>query len=130
MGVSRRAYCLEERVAVEIIERAWKGYRMRRFLRSRVRWKVSFSEGYLTRRPATGRSRRPAYGRPQRPANGRLPDEEGQEEGEEGAAEGEAPRCTSFIRGDGALFAAGLSHFLPSQIRCAGDEATFRWEAV
>ena len=44
-----------------------------------------------------------------------------------GAAEGEAPRRTSFIRGDGALFAAGiaagLSHFLPSQTRCAGDEA-------
>ena len=62
-----------------------------------------------------------AYGRPQRPANGRLPDEAGQEKGEEGAAEGEAPRCTSFIRGDGALFAAGIAaglfHFLPSQTR-------------
>ena len=55
-------------------------------------------------------------------------------EGEEGAAEGEAPRCTSSIRGDGALFAAGiaagLSHFLPSQTRWAGEEATFRWEAA
>ena len=44
---------LEERVAVEIIERAWKGYRMRRFLRSRVRWKVSFSEVYLRESAAT-----------------------------------------------------------------------------
>ena len=35
---------LEERVAVEIIERAWKGYRMRRFLRSRVRW-IPLSDG-------------------------------------------------------------------------------------
>ena len=81
-----------------------------------------------------GRPRRPAYGRPQRPANGRLPDEAGQEEGEEGAAEGEAPRCTSSIRGDGALFAtgiaAGLSHFLPSQTRCAGDEAILRGAAA
>ena len=44
---------LEERVAVEIIERAWKGYRMRRFLRSRVRWKVSFSAVYLRESAAT-----------------------------------------------------------------------------
>ena len=57
-------------------------------------------------------------------------DEAGQEKGEEGAAEGEAPRHTSFIRGDGALFAAGIAaglfHFPPSQTRCAGDEAILR----
>ena len=45
-----------------------------------------------------------------------------------------APRSKGFIRGDGALFAAGiaagLSHFLPSQTRWAGEEATFRWEAA
>ena len=49
-------------------------------------------------------------------------------------AEGEAPRCTSFIRGDGALFAtgiaAGLSHFLPSQTRGAGEEAILRGAAA
>ena len=44
---------LEERMAVETIERAWKGYRMRRFLRSRVRWKVSFSAVYLRESAAT-----------------------------------------------------------------------------
>ena len=53
-----------------------------------------------------------------RPFPALLPAEAGQEEGEEGAAEGEAPRSKGFIRGDGALFAAGiaagLSHFLPS----------------
>ena len=93
-----------------------------------------YTSSSSNRRPATGRSRQPAIGRSQRPANGRLQDEAGQEKGEEGAAEGEASRCTNSIRGDGALFdtgiAAGLSHFLPSQTRGAGDEAILRGAAA
>ena len=68
----------------------------------------------------------------QRPAIGRPQDEEGQEEGEEGAAKGEAPRRKGCVRDDeAALFTAGFTTglillSLPSQSRCAGDEATFR----
>ena len=90
-----------------------------------------YTSSSSNRRPAIGRSRRPAIGRPQRPANGPQQDEAGQEEGEEGTAKGEAPCRKGRVRGDEALFTAGVTagltiFFLPSQPRCAGDEAAFR----